>query len=230
MLGFAVVCVTAALVLISAPLFGTAWAGPFAPVIPVFAGLLAGGSFFGWRRFRFLKKRNDLRQALAEKGLNADRPTAEGLLNAYYDTQLVLLRSEYEFLKDRQTERALRSSRLFEEAFGFTPEDQFECGPLNTHPATEAMLSLRERWEGRLAARRALGREVPVFGLREDLAYRVFPREMTGPLEHAMRSAYLAISCDLFRKRYGLKEQQIPKDIRRRAEEDLREYRALVRK
>jgi hypothetical protein len=230
MLGFAVVCVTAALVLVSAPLFGTTWAGPFAPAIPVFAGLLAGGSSFGWRRFSFLKKRNALRRALAEKGLDADRPTAECLLSAYDDTQLVLLRSEYEFLRHRETKRALRSSRLFEEAFGFTPEDPFECGPLNTHPDTEAMHALRERWEGRLTARRALGREVPVFGLREDLAYRVFPREMTVPLEHAMRSAYLAISCDLFRKRYGLKERQIPEHIRRRAEEDLQEYRALVRK
>src|SRR5215212_3601522 len=34
-LGFAVVCVVGALVLLSAPVFGTAWAGPFAAVIPV---------------------------------------------------------------------------------------------------------------------------------------------------------------------------------------------------
>ena len=36
--GFVVVFVAAALVLVSAPLFGTFWAGPFAAVIPVVAG------------------------------------------------------------------------------------------------------------------------------------------------------------------------------------------------
>ena len=230
MQGFAVVCVTAALVLLSAPLFGTSWAGPLAPAIPVLAGLLAGGGSFGWQRFRFLKKRNALRQALSEKGADADRPTAEGL-DVYYDVQLVLLRSEYEFLRSRGSQRALRSARLFEEAFGFTPEDPFECGPLNVHPDTEVMRSLRERWDTRLAARRALGRGVPTLGLREDLAYRVFPREMTMLQELAMRSSYLAISCDLFRERYGRRQaQRIPEDVRRRAEKDLREYKALVRK
>ena len=39
-LGFTVVCVAGALVLLSAPLFGTAWAGPFAAAIPVDAGQL----------------------------------------------------------------------------------------------------------------------------------------------------------------------------------------------
>ena len=63
--GFAAVCATAALVLLSALLFGTTWAGPFAPAIPILAGLLAGSSSFGWQRIRFAKKRNALRQALA---------------------------------------------------------------------------------------------------------------------------------------------------------------------
>jgi hypothetical protein len=226
MRGFAVFCVAAALVLLSAPLFGTSWAGPLAPAFPVTAGLLAGGGSFGWRRFGFHKKRNALRRALAEKGADADQPTT-GSLGVYYDAQLVLLRSEYEFLRSRGTRRAIRSACLFEEAFGFTPEDPFECGPLNVHPDTEAMLVLRERWEERLAARRALGRVVPALGLREDLAYRVFPREMTVAIELATRSAYLAISCDLFRKRYG-RARRVPEEIRRRAEKDLREYRALV--
>ena len=227
MRGFAIFCVAAALVLLSAPLFGTSWAGPLAPAIPVTVGLLAGGGSFGWRRFGFHKKRNALRRALAEKGADADRPTAGGL-DVYYDAQLVLLRSEYEFLRSRGTRRAVRSVRLFEEAFGFTPEDPFECGPLNVHPDTEAMLGLRERWEGRLATRRALGKVVPALGLREDLAYRVFPREMTVPSELATRGAYLSISCNLFRKRY--RRGRAPEAIRRRAEKDLREYRALVRR
>jgi hypothetical protein len=227
MRGFAVVCVTAALVLLSAPLFGTSWAGPFAPAIPVLAGLLAGSVYFGWRRFGFLKKHNALRQTLAQKGVDAARPTAEGL-GAYYDAQLVLLRSEYEFLRSRGTKRPLRSARFFEEAFGFTAEDPFECGPLNVYPDTEAMLVLRERWEGRLAARLAFGRAMPTLGLREDVAYRVFPREMTVPLELVTRRAYLKISHHLFRERYG--RGWVPEDIRRRAEKDLREYRALVRR
>lgn len=229
MRGFAAVCVAAALVLLSAPLFGTSWAGAFAPAIPVLAGCLTGGGSFGWWRLRLLKKRNALRRALAEKGMDAARPAAGGL-GAYYDAQLVLLRCEYESLRSRGTKRALCSACLFEEVFGFTPEDPFECGPLNVRPDTEAMLALRERWEGRLATRRALGRRAPALGLREDLAYRVFPREMTVPLELATRSAYLAISCGLFRERYGRKGKSAPEDIRRRAEEDLREYRALVRR
>src|SRR5215211_8098040 len=45
-LGFTVVCAIGALVLLSVPLFGTAWAGPFAVAIPVAAGLLSGSGLF----------------------------------------------------------------------------------------------------------------------------------------------------------------------------------------
>src|ERR671932_1954922 len=219
--GFAVVCLTAALVLLSAPLFGTSWAGPLAPAIPVLAGLLAGGGSFGGQRFRFLKKRNTLRQAFSEKGVDADRPTAEGL-DVYYDAQLILLRSEYEFLQSRGTKRALVSARLFEASFGFTPEDEFECGPLNVAPDTSQMRDLRERWEARLTAKRALGEVPPPLRLREDARYRVFPREMTVSTELATRSAYLAISCGLLRERYGREPGGAPGEIRHRAERDLR--------
>ncbi|MDP8952839.1 MAG: hypothetical protein M3N18_11510 [Actinomycetota bacterium] len=229
MRGFAVVCLVAALVLLSAPLFGTSWAGPLAPAIPVLAGLLAGGYSFGQRRLRFFDKRDALRRALAEKGVDADRPTAGGL-DAYYDAQLILLRSEYEFLRSRGTKRALRSAHLFEESFGFTPEDRFECGPLNVHPDTPDVRALRERWDARLATRRALGREMPALGLREDLAYRVFPREMSVPSELATRSAYLEISCNLMWERYGKDLAPMPENIRGQAQKDLREYRALVRR
>lgn len=229
MRGFATVCVVAALVLLSAPLIGTSWAGPFASAIPILAGLFAGGSSFGWRRLGFLKKRNALRQTLAMKGVDADRPAAGGL-GAYYDAQLILLRSEYEFLRSRGTKRALRSARLFEESFGFTPEDSFECGPLSVRPDTEAMLILRERWDDRIEARQAFGKALPVLGLREDLAYRVFPREMTVPLELATRRAYLEISCELFHKHYGRNRKRVPEEIQHRAEKDLQEYQALVRR
>jgi hypothetical protein len=227
--GFVATCVVGSQVLLSAPLFGTAWAGLFAAAIPIVVGLLVAGGLFGLRRGKFLRKRNALSRAFAEKGLDADRPAAGGL-GAYYDAQLVLLRSEYEFLRSRGTSRALRSARLFEETFGFTPEDPFECGPLNIAPDTPKMRALRERWEGRLAARGAFGGAPPPLGLREDLAYRVFPREMTVPLELATRSAYLGISCDLFRQRYGHRASQAPDDVRQRAEKDLKEYRALVRR
>jgi hypothetical protein len=224
--GFAVVCVSAALVLLSAPLFGTSWVGSLAPAMPVVAGLLAAGTSFGWRRATFLKERNALRLALAKAGEDADQPTGGGL-GTYYDAQLVLLRSEYEYLRSR---RALRSARLFEEAFGFTPEDRFECGPLNVRPDTQEIRALRERWEGRLAACRTFGEAAPPLGLREDLAYSVFPREMTVPSELATRSAYLKVSCDLSRKRYGRSLRGAPEEIRHRAEKDLREYRTLLGK
>jgi hypothetical protein len=53
---------------------------------------------------------------------------------------------------------------------------------------------------------------------------------MTVPLELAMRSEYLKISRNLFRKRYGRSPRSVPEDVRHRAEKDLREYRSLVGK
>jgi hypothetical protein len=174
MYGLVVACLVGASVLLLAPLFGTSWAGPFAAAIPVVAGLVSGGGLFGWRRAMFLRQRDAVRRALAARDKEADRPTLGGL-DAYYDVQLVLLRSEYEFLRSRGTQRALRSARLFEDAFGFTPEDPFETGPLNVDPDTEEMRALRGRWEERLAARRTLGQGPPGMGLKEDFAYRVIP-------------------------------------------------------
>jgi hypothetical protein len=227
-LGFTVVCVAGALVLLSAPLFGTAWAGPFAPAIPVTAGLLSGGGLFLWKRSKLRRRAGALRQALAERGLDAERPARDGLA-AYYDAQLVLLRSEYEYLRLRG---AGKTARLFEQSFGFTPEDPFETGPLNVAPDTEGMRLLRERWERRIAMRIERGMVPPALGLREDLAYRVFPREMTVPAELATRRAYLSISRELLLKRYGRKlregEVPLPEGLRRRVERDLSEYAALT--
>jgi hypothetical protein len=118
--------------------------GTFAPAIPVLAGLLAGGGSLLWQRLGFLKKRNVLRRALAAHNQDADRPTLGGL-GAYYDAQLILLRSEYEFVRSRKTKRVPRSAWLFEASFGFTPEDGFETGPLNVAPDTPGMKALRER-------------------------------------------------------------------------------------
>ena len=229
-LGFTVVCVVGALVLLSAPLFGTAWAGPFAPAIPVAAGLLAGGGMFLRERTRLRRRAGVLRRMLAQRGLDAGRPAREGL-GAYYDAQLILLRSEYEYLRLR---RASKPARLFERTFGFTPKDPFETGPLNVAPDTEEMRLLRERWERRLAARGQRGMELPALGLREDLAYRVFPREMTVPAELATRRAYLTISRELLRKRYGRDPRKrvgpLPEALRRRVERDLDEFAALTRR
>jgi hypothetical protein len=229
-LGFTVVCVAGALVLLSAPLLGTGWAGPLAPAIPVAAGLLAGGGMFLRERRRLRMRVGVVRRMLAERGLDAERPTREGL-EAYYDAQLILLRSEYEYLRLRG---AGKSARLFEQSFGFTPEDPFETGPLNVAPDTEEMRLLRERWERRLAARRQRGMEPPALGLREDSAYRIFPREMTVPAELATRRAYLAISRELLRKRYGRDPRKkvgpMPEVLRRRVERDLDEYASLTRR
>ena len=227
--GFIVAFVSAALVLLSAPLFGTLWAGPFAALVPVATGLLFGGGSLWWRRAKFMERREALYGALASQDEDAERPTASGL-GAYYDVQLVLLRSEYEFLRSRGTKRALLSAQLFEASFGFTPEDGFECGPLNVAPDTLRMRNLRERWDARLAARRMSLGETPPLGLREDAHYRVFPREMTVSAELATRSAYLAISQRLLRERYGKRLGAASEEVRRRAERDLREYRALVRR
>jgi hypothetical protein len=71
---------------------------------------------------------------------------------------------------------------------------------------------------------------LPALGLREDRAFRVFPREMTVPQELATRGAYLGISCRLLRERYGDGKMAVPEDVRQRAERDLGEYRALVRR
>jgi hypothetical protein len=229
-LGFTVVCVVGALVLLSAPMFGTAWAGPFAPAIPVVAGLSTGGGMFLRHRTRRRRREQVLRRMLANRGLDAERPARNGL-GAYYDAQLILLRSEYEYLRLRG---AGKSARLFEQSFGFTPEDPFETGPLNVAPDTEEMRLLRERWERRLAARRQRGMEPPALGLREDLAYRVFPREMTVPAELATRRAYLTISRELLRKRYGRDPRKrvgpMPEALRLRVERDLDEYASLTRR
>ncbi len=230
--GFTVAFLVGALVLLSVPFFGTGWASNFpvalAATLPVVAGILAGGIPFAWRRLRARREAEALRRALAENGRDASRPAAEGL-GLYYDAQLILLRSEYEFLRLR---RAQKSARLFELSFGFTPEDPFETGPLNVTPDTRAMRLLRERWERRLSTLRDSGTKAPGLGLREDIAYSVFPREMTVPAELAARRAYLDISCDLLSRRYGRdprkKLRLMPEEVRRRAERDLREYAVLT--
>ena len=217
------VCVVGALVLLSAPVFGTAWAGPFAPVIPIAAGLVSGGGVFLRKRLRLRGRVGDVRRALAERGLDASRPARDGL-GAYYDVQLVLLRSEYEYLLTRG---AVKSARLFEDSFGFTPADDFEVGPLNVQPDTEELRALRRRWEFRISSRAERGVGPPELGLREDAAYRVFPREMTVPAELSARRAYLEISTRMLAERHG---KSVPGPLQRRAERDRREYEALVRK
>lgn len=225
-LGLTVICVVAALVLLSAPIFGTAWAGPFAPVVPIVVGVVIGGGAFAWKRLRLKERVEAPRRLLAGKGLDASRPARDGL-GAYYDAQLVLLRCEYEFLLGRG---AAKSARLFEKSFGFAPEDAFEAGPLSVLPDTEEMRALREVWEARISSRAQRGTEPPVLGLREDAAYRVFPREMTVPAELATRRAYLEISNKLLVERYGREPGAVPGPLRRGAGRDLREYGALVRK
>jgi hypothetical protein len=229
-LGFAVTCVVGALVLLSVPVVGTAWAGPFAAVIPVAAGVLSGGGLFLQRRAKLRHRTAVLEKRLAERGLDARRPAREGL-GAYYDAQLILLRSEYEYLLARD---ATVAARPFEESFGFTPEDPFETGPLNVVPDTTEMRGLRDRWERRISSKRQHGMEPPPLGPREDSAYRVFPREMTVPVELSMRRVYLGISRRLILERYGGDAAEelhlIPQVLRHRVERDLLEYDVLSRR
>ena len=225
-LGLTVVCAAGALVLLSAPVFGTAWAGPFAPVIPLAAGLACGGGLFLRGRLRLRSRVGALRGSLEGRGLDASRPARDGL-GAYYDAQLVLLRSEYEYLLARG---AGRSARLFEASFGFTPTDPFEVGPLGALPDTEELRALRRLWEVRIGSARERGVRQPPLGLREDAAYRLFPREMTVPEELSTRRAYLEISMGMLVERYGRGPEAVPEPLRRRAERDRREYEALVRK
>jgi len=228
-LGFTSVCATGALVLLSAPVFGTTWAGPFAAAMPVAAGLLSGGGLFLQQRSRSRRRTEVVRKRLAERGLEAGRPARDGL-GAYYDAQLVFLRSEYEYLLVRGAGKA---ARLFEATFGFTPEDSFETGPLNVAPDTPEMLDLRGRWERRIHSREQRGMEPSALGPREEVSYRVFPREMTVPAELSMRRAYLDISRRLILERYGPdpddRSHPMPEILRRRVERDLREYGALSR-
>src|SRR5918998_267267 len=226
-LGFTVVCAVGALVLLSAPVFGTAWAGPFAAAIPVAAGLAFRGGLFLRQRSRVRGRVDAVKARLKERGLDAERPARNGL-GAYYDTQLVLLRSEYEYLLVRG---AGRSARLLEATFGFTPEDAFETGPLNVAPDTPEMMELRGRWERSIRSRKQHGMEPPPLGSREEISYRVFPREMTVPAELSARLAYLRISRRLIRNRYGAGDpsRHVTEAVRQRVERDLREYEALSR-
>jgi len=228
-LGFTTVCATGALVLLSAPVFGTAWAGPFAAAIPVAAGMLSGGGLFLRQRSKLRRRTVAVRTRLEERGLDAGCPARDGL-GAYYDAQLILLRSEYEYLLVRGAGKA---ASLFEETFGFTPEDSFETGPLNVAPDTPEILELRGRWERRIHSREQRGIEPPALGPREEISYRVFPREMTVPAELSMRRAYLGISRRLILERYGPdpgdQSHLMPETLRRRVERDLREYGALSR-
>jgi hypothetical protein len=226
-LGLASICAAGALVLLSAPVFGTAWAGPFAAAIPVAAGLVSGGGLFLRQRSRLRRRTDAVRARLAERGLDAERPARDGL-GAYYDAQLVLLRSEYEYLLVRG---AGNGTRLFEATFGFTPEDSFETGPLNVAPDTPEMLKLRGRWERRIHSRKQHGIEPPALGPREEISYRVFPREMTVPAELSMRRAYLEISRRLILNRFGpgTPSHHVPEAVQQRVERDLREYELLSR-
>lgn len=225
-LGFTATLLSGAAVLLSAPLFGVSWLGAFAAAVPLLLGLAAGFGMFTFERASMRRREASIRGALAEKSLDGSRP-GRGGLSAYYDAQLILLRSEYEYLLEKG---AKRSTRLFEESFGFMPEDPFETGPLNVSTDTEAMHGLRERWERRISMRRERGVLPPEMGLREDRAYRVFPREMTVGAERAARRGYLEISRAVIRSRFGRNPEKgdAPEDVKRRIRRDLDEYEELT--
>ena len=235
MLGFTTFLTAGAAVLALGSFFGTGWAGaPASPWTaltaasgPVLGGFIAGVALISWERLRYARRRKSLERALAAEGCDPHRPARDGL-GAYYDAQLILLRSEYEYVR---LQGASRTARIFEESFGFTPEDPFETGPLNVSPDTEGMRRLRQRWDRRLSMRRTREMASPVLGTREDRAYRVFPREMTVPAELSVRRAYLVISHDLMWRRYGKNpagNASLPEGLRARIERDLAEHATLT--
>ena len=150
------------------------------------AGLLFGGGLFRRQRSRLRRRAHILRTRLAERGLDAERPARDGL-GVYYDAQLVLLRSEYEYLRVRG---ANKTARPFEE-LRLYPGGRVRDRASEVAPDTPEMRALRKRWERRISVKRQHGMELLALGPREDLAYRVFPREMTVPAELSMRQAYL---------------------------------------
>jgi hypothetical protein len=238
--GITVVCVTGSLVLLSAPLFGTGWVesapGPLValPVLlPVVAGLLAGGLPLLYNRLRTLSRQRTLRRALEAEGEDPGRPTLDGL-DLYYDEQLILLRSEYEALRHTPGDRARSKGLMMELAFGFAPEDPFECGPLNVRPGSSRVRALRGLWESRLRLQLEDGEGPPALDLGDDLSYRVFPREMTAAAELATRAAYLEISRDLMFRRHGaeplrkLERNGGRGELYRRAEREFVEYERLA--
>jgi len=239
--GVTAVCVTGALVLLSAPLFGTGWVSSAPGVLvalpvllPVVAGVISGGLPLLYNRARTLTRQRALRRALEAEGEDPRRPTLDGL-GLYYDEQLILLRSEYEALRHTPGNRARRKGFMLELTFGFAPEDPFESGPLNVSPGSTRVLALREAWEERLRLQLEDGEGPPELGFGDDLAYRVFPREMTAAAELATRAAYLEISRDLMLRRYGmeplsrLEKLGLPEEVRRRAGRDLAEHERVVR-
>lgn len=226
--GLAAACVSGSGVLTSGYFFGTAWAGSWAAAIPVGVGLVAGAAVYAAERLRTTRRVGSLRRALAAAGDDPDRPTASGL-GMYYDPQLILLRSEYELVRERGARSA---ARFFEDTFGFTPEDGFETGPLNVTPESEALRGLRRRWEGRLALRREIAGQ-PAVSFRRAVDHQLYPKEMTVPAELAVRQAYLEISRRMLRARYGNDrerwEEILSGDLYRRAVRDLRELEEITR-
>lgn len=222
-LGFTVTLVSGAFVLLSAPLFGTDWAGPFAPVIPLILGLAVGLAKFAVERAGMRRTEAAISAALSDLGYDASRPGSGGLA-AYYDAQLILLRAEYEYLLRKN---AGRSARTFEDTFGFTPEDDFEVAPLSVAADTNEMADLRRRWENRVSAGT---NPAPQVGLKEDRAYRFYPREMTVGAERVVREAYLTVSLDLAARDYGRGFSGAPKKLRPKIEREAEEYRRLTGK
>jgi len=226
--GFVVAFVAAAQVLLSAPLFGTSWAGPFAALIPPTAGCsLVAALCGGGAR----SSPNDAKRCAGSSPYEARTRTGRQREDSAPTTTLnsSCCAASTSLLRSRRTTRALLSARLLETSFGFTPEDGFECGPLNVVPDMPKMKALRERWEARLSARRTLQEAPPPsLGLGEDVRHRVFPREMTVSAELAMRGAYLEISCKLLRESYGERPETASEEIRHRAKRDLEEYAAIT--
>ncbi|TCJ19996.1 hypothetical protein E0L93_03355 [Rubrobacter taiwanensis] len=136
------------------------------------------------------------RRVLERSGLDARRPTLDGL-GVYSDEQLLALRSRYE------NARRPAVRRLFERLFGFSRDDSFRSGPLNVRPGTFEMDNLRVEWEANLILLNA-GSKPPEVGWWLESRMELLPRnpDETRKIMFALR--YTRDSVRALKLRYGI--------------------------
>lgn len=201
LLGFVSFVAATTAVVLFYNLFGTRpveGAGVAVPRSAFYATMLLGvglavGGYLTWM-VRSLRGYKAFRRVLGRGGVDAGRPTAEGL-RVYSDEQILALRSRYE----RTSPGKIRD--LFERVFGFHADDSFSLGPLSVMPGTFEMGSLRVEWETRLILR---SREpMPEIGWWTESRSSLVPRKPDGALKLVYALRYTDESVRELKRRYG---------------------------
>jgi hypothetical protein len=154
-------------------------------------GVAVGGFVFWIWRSR--KNYASFVRVLRRGGIDHERPTARGL-RVYSDEQLLALRSRYEHLRDG------RLKRLFEEAFGFSGDDDFSLGPLSVLPRTFEMGVLRMGWEANLLL---AGDRRPAIGWWTESRHGLLPRRTDGVRRLLYALRYTGDSVRRLKRLYG---------------------------